>query len=264
MNEVELKMRVLLTNDDGIAAAGLAELASAFQGAGAEVVVAAPAEERSASSHSVSLRKPLLACRAGADRFSVSGTPVDAVNLALNHLLKDRRPDLVISGVNRGANLGCDIHYSGTVSAAREAAMLGFPALAVSLETFRPDPDFRPAAGFAVILADLLIRHGLPARTFLNVNVPDLPVGRIKGWKITVQGRRIYDNAVKVERDGNGGEHFFIGGYPQGGEAIPDSDIVAVTSGFVSVTPLRLDLTSEDALSWLRERYQLDGGPKPW
>lgn len=257
-------LRVLLTNDDGISAPGLAAAIRAFESAGVEVAVAAPAEEKSASSHSVSLRQPIRAWSVGPARWAVAGTPVDAVNLAVNYFLKSARPDLVISGINQGANLGCDIHYSGTVAAARESALLGIPAFAISLETFHDDPDFGPASRMAVFLAAFCHQRGLPPRTFLNVNVPDLPASEIKGWRVTVQGQRRYDNAIGVKREDGGEEYYFLGGYPRGGEPIPDSDIMAVKNGYVSISPLGLDLTRQELISWLREGIAREDGLKPW
>ena len=256
-------MHVLITNDDGIEAAGFLALEAELQRAGVEVTVVAPDRERSASSHSMSLGQTLKIHPRGPGRYAVTGTPVDNVNLALNYLLRERRPDLVVAGVNRGANLGCDVNYSGTVAAAREAAMLGVPGLAVSLETFRPDPDFGPASRFAVALLGFLQAEGLPERTYLNVNVPDLPAAEIKGVRLTVQGRRRYQNVVEVMADAEGASCYRIGGTVAGGEPIPDSDILAVAAGFISVTPLRLDYTHHLSREWLLERWPGDGY-KPW
>jgi 5'-nucleotidase len=245
------KLRVLLTNDDGIEAEGLKVLEAALKEAGAEVVVVAPDQERSGASHSVSLRRPLQIYERGPDRYAISGTPADAAHLAVNHILKDRRPDLLVSGINLGANLGCDIHYSGTAAAAREGALLGVPSFAISLDTRRTDADFRPAARFGVDVAKELARSSLPERTFLNINLPDLPEDKIKGVRATVQGIRHYDNIVNVQHDGNGDKHFTFGGAPLGGANIEESDIIAVKQGLISVTPLRLDLTQKDAMPWL-------------
>lgn len=253
-------MRVLLTNDDGIEAAGLLVLEAALKEAGAEVAVVAPDQERSGASHSVSLRRPLTILERGHDRYAISGTPADAAHLAINHILKDRRPDVLISGINLGANLGCDIHYSGTVAAAREGALLGVPSFAISLDTRREDADFGPAARQAVSMARALARHSLPSRTFLNVNLPDLPQEQIKEIRSTVQGIRHYDNVVNVLHAGNGERHFTFGGAPLGGENIEESDIVAVQRGHVSVTPLRLDLTQQGAMGWLADVLRDGGG----
>jgi 5'-nucleotidase len=207
-------MLILLTNDDGIAAPGLAALEAAFAAAGYEVAVAAPVTEKSGSSHAVSLRRPLQIDDLAPARWAVHGTPVDCVNVAVNHLLLPRRPALVVSGINKGANLGCDIHYSGTVGAAREGCLLGLPALAISLQTDADHPDFTPAANYAVSVARRLNGSPLPLRTFLNINLP--------------------------------------GSAPAGHLPIPESDLVAIESGFISVTPLRLDTTAEGVMEWVK------------
>jgi len=246
-------LRVMVTNDDGIDAAGIGKLEEFLAGAGAEVIVVAPEEEMSASSHSVSLGKPIRISERGRDRYAVSGTPVDTVNIAINRLLKNRRPEVLVSGINRGANLGCDIHYSGTVGAAREGALLGIPSIAVSLETERPDPDFTTSAKVALEMTRLVHKHGLPPRTILNINLPDIPESEIKGLKITSQGIRRYENVVKKHEDENGEDCYILGGGVLGGEKIKDSDIIAVSEGFVSITPLRLDLTSDHVIEWIKE-----------
>lgn len=251
---------MLITNDDGIDAAGLIVLEKALLEAGADVFVAAPDAERSGSSHSISLQRPLQIREKGKNRWAVTGTPVDTAHLAVNHIMKDNPPELIISGINRGANLGCDINYSGTVSAAREAAMLGIKSFAISLETFRDDPDFSPSARFAVRFARLLFANDPPERTFFNINLPDLPEDEIKGARVTVQGIRNYDNVVRVGRDEDGEKHYLLGGVPASGEAIPDSDITVVEQGYVSITPLRLDLTQTRVLDWLKSVIN-NGGP---
>ncbi len=249
-----MKLRVLLTNDDGIDAAGLAKLERAFVEADYEVIVAAPDQERSGASHSLSLRHMLRVYHCGDGRYALSGTPVDCVHIAVNHILRDRPPRLVVSGINRGANLGCDINYSGTVAGAREASMLGIPSLAVSLDTTRESPDFHAAAEYAVRIAGLLLKDELSSRTFLNVNIPDLPAEQIKGVRITTQGIRKYDNIIHVQEDPFGNPTYWLGGAIIGGEDIPGSDIVAVEQGYVSITPLRLDLTRKVEYERLREK----------
>jgi 5'-nucleotidase len=251
-------MLVLLTNDDGIDASGLAALTEAFAAAGHELAVAAPLTEKSGSSHAVTLHRPLQIDDLGPARWAVHGTPVDCVNVAVNHLLKPRRPDLVISGINRGANLGCDIHYSGTVGAAREACLLGLPSMAVSLQTNNEHPDFSTAAAYAVKLAPLVAANHLPPRTFINVNLPDLPPAKILGAKVTSQGIRIYNNLVQVDVKHGGNNHYTLGGPPTGHVPIPDSDIIAVEAGFVSITPLRLDTTDEGGMEWLKSKIMAD------
>ncbi len=257
-------MRILLTNDDGIDAPGIAALEAAFSETDAEVMVAAPDSERSGSSHSISFKSALTVEPRGDKRWAVSGTPVDTVHLAIKHLVKDGLPDLIVSGINKGANLACDVHYSGTAGAAREAALLDIPAFAISLETFSDAPDFGPAARFAVNLAKALSRHVMPPRSFLNVNLPDLPADGIKGVKVTTMGKRNYEGSIAETVGEDGKVYYVFTGAAVGGENIPESDIVAVGRGFISVTPMTLDQTHDCAMDWLRDRINFNGQGAPW
>lgn len=241
-------MRILLSNDDGVEADGLRALAEALSDLG-EVIVCAPDREQSASSHSISLHRPLrieelTPWGAGREivRFAVDGTPTDAVYLAVNHLLRDRPPDLVCSGINRGPNLAQDVHYSGTVAAAREGAILGFPAIAFSL-IGRGRLDYAHAAAFARALAPEVHKRGLPKGTLLNVNIPGVaPVG----VRATRLGKRSYAQAVVRKVDPRGRAYYWIGGDEQAHERVAGSDCDAVYDDrFISVTPLHLDLTQE-------------------
>lgn len=235
-------MRVLLSNDDGVHAPGLAALADAFPDD--EVWVVAPDREQSASSHAISLHRPLRIVQVGERRFSVDGTPTDAVYLALNHVLRGRPPDLVLSGVNHGPNLGNDVLYSGTVAAAMEGALLGVTAIAVSLAA-RPPHDFGPAAAFAAELARRVAAEPRPAPTLFNVNVP---AGPVKGYRFTRLGVRTYGNEVVEKLDPRGRSYFWIGGDASHGD-IPGSDCNTVLDdGLVAVTPLHLDLTHDGLL----------------
>jgi 5'-nucleotidase len=241
-------VRVLLSNDDGVHAGGLRALASAF--ASDEVWVVAPDREQSASSHAISLHRPLRMIEVAPRWYAVDGTPTDAVYMGLNLVLRDARPDVVISGVNHGANLGNDVHYSGTVAAAMEGALLGVPAIAVSLAA-PPPHDFAEAARFTVALARQLVASAPPAPLLLNVNVP---AGRIRGYRFTRLGRRTYGNDVVEKTDPRGRKYYWIGG--EGGarnEDIPGSDCNAVQlDGLVAVTPLHLDSTHDAVLQQLR------------
>ena len=248
-------MRILVSNDDGVESRGLRALAEALLPLG-EVTVCAPDREQSASSHSISLHRPLRiqvrppwGPRGEIQRFAVDGTPTDAVYVAVNHLLKDARPDLVASGINRGANLAHDIHYSGTVAAAMEGCELGIPAFAISL--IGPGPrDYSHAAAFARTLAGRLQATGLPAGTLLNVNVPP---GEPRGVKITRLGQRRYAATVVEKVDPRGRAYYWIGGDEQAHQAVPGSDCDAVfDQRFISVTPLHLDLTQHALVEELR------------
>jgi 5'-nucleotidase len=237
---------VLITNDDGVHAPGIRALAEALASVG-RVQVVAPDREASACSHSLSLRHPLRVKEIEPGVHAVDGTPADCVNLALVQLLPER-PALVVSGINRGANLGDDIFYSGTVGGAREAVFFGLPSIAVSLAERTPT-DYRPAAGFAARLARLVLERGLPERTLLNVNVPPGAVGRAA---VTVQGRREHAGAVQQRIDSRSRAYYWIEEEREGWVRDEMSDIHAVRAGLVSVTPLQTDMTHQGALDRFR------------
>jgi 5'-nucleotidase len=241
-------VRVLLSNDDGIHAPGLTALAAAF--ADDEVWIVAPDREQSASSHAISLHRPLRLFEVGPRRFAVDGTPTDAVYMGMNFVLRDARPDVVLSGVNHGPNLGNDVLYSGTVAAAMEGALLGVHAIAVSLAS-SPPHAFEEAARFAAALARRIVATPPPAPLLVNVNVPPGPV---RGYRFTRLGRRTYGNEVVEKTDPRGRKYYWIGG--EGGptnEDIPGSDCNCVLmDGLVAVTPLHLDSSHDAVLSQLR------------
>jgi 5'-nucleotidase len=241
------RVRVLISNDDGVHAAGLAALAAAFEGD--EVWVVAPDREQSAQSHAISLHRPLRITEVGARRYAVDGTPTDAVYMGLNQILAGARPDVVVSGVNHGPNLGNDVLYSGTVAAAMEGALLGCHAVAVSLAC-PPPHDFQHAARFAVALARRVVRSRPPAPMLLNVNVP---AGPVQGYRFARLGRRNYGNAVVESVDPRGRKYYWIGGDAAPHEDLPGSDCNCVLDeGLVSVTPIHLDVTHDALLSELR------------
>jgi 5'-nucleotidase len=241
-------VRVLLSNDDGVHAAGLRALAAAF--AGDEVWVVAPDREQSASSHSISLHRPLRVTEVQPRWYAVDGTPTDAVYMGLALVLRDARPDLVVSGINHGPNLGNDVLYSGTVAAAMEGALLGVHSIAVSLAS-PPPHAFEDAARFAAALAREIAAHPPPAPLLLNVNVPPGPV---KGYRFTRLGRRTYGGTVVEKTDPRGRKYYWIGGDgPVKNEDIPGSDCNAVVlDGLAAVTPLHLDSTHDPVLEGLR------------
>lgn len=249
-------MLILLTNDDGIHSAGLQALAAHLQSFG-RVVVVAPDRERSAIGHALTLHAPLRAEEIRKDHWAVSGTPTDAVSLAIGGLLKEK-PDLVISGINKGGNMGDDLTYSGTVAAAMEATLMGVPAIAISLsaQSFKYD-DFASAAKVAKQLATTVLEHGLPSDTFLNVNVPHQ---KPLGIQLTRQGKRIYEDAVVENRDPRGRSYFWLGAGELGFQNLKGTDFHAVQHGYVSVTPLHLDLTNYAAMDRLRQ-WQLETIP---
>jgi 5'-nucleotidase len=236
----ESRPLILVTNDDGVNAPGIAAARESLLEVG-DVIVAAPDRERSASSHSISLDRPLRVDEIEPGVFAIDGTPVDCVYLALLHLVP-RRPSVVVSGINNGYNLGSDVFYSGTVAGAVEAALRGVPAIAVSLERRRPQ-DFSHAAAFLSALAAEVVRRGeaaLPDRSLLSVNVPG---GPIAGYQVTFLGRRVYRDQVEVREDLRGRSYYWIGGPEEQATDLPGSDCSAVREGKVSLTPLGLDLT---------------------
>ncbi len=248
---------LLLSNDDGYHSEGIQVLADALEAVG-EVWIVAPDRENSAASHSLTLTRPLRMVRLAERRYVVDGTPTDSVTLGICQVLKDRTPDLVVSGINFGANMGDDVHYSGTVSAAFEAAILGVPALAVS-QALGESFSFVPAAHLAAVLARRVLEHGLPRGTLLNVNVPPTPS---RGVRFTRLGQRRYTEGVVEDVDPRGNTCFWIGGGDPVWEPIPGTDFAAVGQGFTSITPLQLDMTDLVQLDGLRregESWNLEG-----
>ena len=243
-------MKVLLTNDDGVHAPGLAALMKRIAEV-AEVVVVAPDREQSAVGHALTLHHPLRAARVSENVYSVDGTPTDCVNLGIHSLLSFR-PDLVISGVNRGGTVGDDVTYSGTVAAALEATLMGIPAIAVSLVTRGEGEHYEVAAGCAARLAQTLFEKGLPPDTFLNVNVPDLSAEFLKVPLITCQGKRSYEGTIVDKVDPRGRSYYWIGTADLSFQDIPGSDYHAVSRGHVSITPMHIDLTNYASIETLK------------
>lgn len=237
--------KILVTNDDGVRSEGIEALAEALAPLG-EVTVVAPHAESSAIGHALTLARPLRLEQIGPRIFIVDGTPTDCVNVAVAHLF-DERPDLVVSGINKGWNVGDDVTYSGTVGGALEGVLLGIPALAVSLQR-TPVFDFSHAAAAAATLAREVLTRGLPPRTLLNLN---LPTGTPRGWRLTVQGERNHITEVFRGDDPRGRPYYWI---DEGlSEWVPhgQSDYEAVREGYISVTPLQPNLTAHDALRFV-------------
>ncbi len=235
-------MRILVTNDDGYLATGIRTLAEAA-GALGEVHVVAPDREQSATSHSLTLHHPLRARTAGPRVQVIDGTPTDCVMLGLGELLADK-PDFVLSGINHGANLGDDVLYSGTVAAAMESTLLGIPAIAFSYAG--RDSDEIPAWGetLQVLLRQLVAREPYPPETLLNVNLPPIAPAEVKGVRVTTLGRRAYVGSLTRAKDPNGREYFWIGGGESKWWGSEETDFRAIQDGYISVTPLHLDLTN--------------------
>lgn len=237
-----MKKKILVTNDDGIHSEGIITLAASLKPLG-EIWMVAPDRERNAVGRSLTLHRPLRIQNIALRRFAVNGTPTDCVMLGINWIMKVR-PHLVVSGINKGLNLGEDISYSGTVSAAMEATLLGIPAFAISLDT-NGGVSFKPTAQFAVRLARYVLKHGMPANTLLNVNVPNTRGGKIDCYRITRQGRRIQSGMVAEKVDPRGDKYYWIGGGTwKKYEDIENCDFKAVDDNCISITPLHLDHTN--------------------
>jgi len=245
---------ILVTNDDGVHSPGLMALARGMREISRAIVVA-PDRERSAVSHALTMHRPLRVEKMREDVYAVNGTPTDCVALGIGKLLP-RKPDLIISGINKGANLGDDITYSGTVSAAIEGTIFGISSLAVSLMLDgTPTAHYETARQYALEAAGFVLEKSLPYDTLLNINIPNVPVGDIKGVKFTRQSKRIYNGAVHEIKSPSGEIYYWIGGGKPFWEHGPDTDINAVMEGYVSVTPIHLDFTNMPAIAWLKERW---------
>jgi 5'-nucleotidase len=246
-------MRILLTNDDGIDARGLALLERVAAGLSDEIWVVAPSEEQSGTGHSLTLTQPIRLRRHADRRFSVSGTPTDAVMMALAHIMKDSPPDLILSGINRGANLAEDVTYSGTVSAAMEGALAGVPSIALSQAYARQGLGAGVPCAAAEAWAERVLRpltaQPMAPGTLVNVNFPAIDPGEIKGVRVCRQGLRDYGRLRIIERtDPRGFPYFWFGLAPVVETPGHSTDLEVIADGFVSVTPLHLDLTHEPSL----------------
>ncbi len=242
-------MNILVTNDDGILAPGLALLADVCRGV-ATVTVVAPDREQSATSHALTLHRPVRPMRRPDGAFQVDGTPTDCVMLALEALMPER-PDYVFSGVNHGPNMGEDVLYSGTVAAAMEAVALGVPGIGISFAGNQPET----LATYRALLVDLVRRitaAGLPSDTLLNINLPRVPADEVKGVRATKLGSRFFSGSLARMKDPWGKEIFWIGGGTITWTGDADSDHAAVGDGYVSVTPLHMDLTNYSLLETVR------------
>jgi 5'-nucleotidase len=244
-------VHILITNDDGIHAKGLRTLAEHCIKAGFEVTIIAPASEKSASSHSLTLRRAIKVDYLAPGEYSVDGTPVDCMVIAANYIIK-RPVDLVISGINAGQNMGEDIHYSGTVAAAKEAAFFHYKSIAISINTYR-DQLFESAAQWMVKLIQNGIVDTIQQNELLNINVPNLPLQDIKGVRLTRTGHRKYYNFIKVLAETEQGFEYQIGGDSPVWENLKGTDAEAVEEGYVSITPLGFDMTKGEAFPLLHE-----------
>jgi 5'-nucleotidase len=238
--------RILVTNDDGVHSEGIHVLAQALAPLG-EVIIVAPTKEASAIGHALTLWHPLRLDRVREGVFAVDGTPTDCVNVAIAHVLGGK-PDLIVSGINKGWNLGDDVTYSGTVAGALEGALLGIPSIAASTQNRNKEFDFPPAAKAAATMAEAVLERGIPKFTMLNINAP---YGANKGFKATVQARRNHITVVSERVDPRGRAYYWIEEGQDEWQPHDRSDYQAVRDGYVSVTPLHPDMTAHDALEFV-------------
>jgi 5'-nucleotidase len=247
------RRHILITNDDGIDSDALPPLAEALAELG-DVNIIVPERNWSGASHSITLFRPLRVratkLRNGQPAFMTDGSPTDCVRLAVLGFLK-HRPDIVVSGINRGANMGDDITYSGTVAAAMEGLLSNIPSIAISIGAFGGDIDYRPSASFATLLARNILERGLAPDTLLNVNVPPLPRDRIAGVEVTRLGKRTYRDQLVERLDQYGNPYYWVGGPAVSEEAEDGTDVAAMRAGKISVTPIALDLTNHALLEEL-------------
>ncbi|MBF0247742.1 MAG: 5'/3'-nucleotidase SurE [Alphaproteobacteria bacterium] len=248
------RARVLISNDDGVDAPGIKALERAMKRVAGEVWVVAPETEQSAASHSLTLRQPLRIHKRGARRFAVTGTPTDAVLLGVQHVMKDARPDIVLSGVNRGGNLGEDVTYSGTVAAAMEGTLLGIPSVAFSLVT--PDgakSHWSTAEHWVEQVMKRLAGVAFQPGVLINVNIPDVPPAAVTGIEVTRQGRRKIGCEIQEGRDPKGKPYYWIGAQRDEDRSRPGTDLEAVGRGAVSLTPLSMELGHRGMMKTLKE-----------
>ena len=251
--------RILITNDDGYHAPGLQVLLHIARALSENIWVVAPESEQSGAGHSLTLRRPLQAREHQPNWFSVNGTPTDCVLLAVNELMKGKRPDIVLSGVNRHGNLADDLTYSGTVSAAMEATILGVPAVAFSQELIAGEAaDWSPAETYGPNLLRRILHEGFPSNTLINLNFPAVPADRVNGIHLTFQGRRKCGDDIMAVTDPRGAQHYWIGPTQSMKPYAEDTDLAAIDGGYISVTPIKMDMTDYDTLKALHGAFELD------
>ncbi len=242
-------MLILLTTDDGIHAEGIIAVEKELRKI-AKVVVVAPDREQSASSHSLTLERPLRLYERGKDRYTCDGTPTDCVMMGVYGVMKRKYPDLIVSGINHGANMGEDVTYSGTVAAAIEGSNMGIPSIALSNTDHENFESFKAAARFTARLAKKMKEFELPREVFLSVNFPKLKNGRYVKYRITRLGRRTYKDILIEKKDPRGKHYYWIAGEAEW-ERVEGSDFQAVTEGYVSISPLRMNFTDHEAIGLL-------------
>jgi 5'-nucleotidase len=244
---------ILLTNDDGIHSEGLMLLMEKLHGQH-EVFVVAPERERTCVGHAITLHKPLRMKDMGGGVYATNGTPADCVLLGVKAVLK-KKPDLIISGINKGPNMGQDVNYSGTVAAAKEGAFLGIPSMAVSINA-RSHYHFVDAIMVVEIIIQVVKENSFLDATFLNINVPNVSSSKMKGFMVTRLGKRIYNDKVIERTDPRGGKYYWIGGNGEFYESLEGTDFYAIEKGFVSVTPLGLDVTNIKSINGYKKYFR--------
>jgi 5'-nucleotidase len=251
------KARILISNDDGIDAPGIKVLERIAKTLSKDVWVVAPASEQSAVAHSLTVRRPLRIQQVGRRRYTVDGTPTDSVLLALRHILKDKRPHLLLSGINSGGNVGEDVTYSGTVAAAMEGTLLGIPSIALS-QKYTGDMPLRwsTAEHWAGDVIRRVAAVGWPQDVLINVNFPDVPHAQVTGIEVVRQGKRQYLDPLSEREDPHGHSYFWIGGTRVEDPGLPGTDLSAISRGAVAVTPLCVDFTSAAAMDRLVTAFQ--------
>jgi 5'-nucleotidase len=249
-------LRILISNDDGINAPGIKVLERIARTISRDVWVVAPETEQSAAGHSLTIRRPLRVRKVSTRRYAVDGTPTDAVLLGVNHILKARKPHLVLSGINRGANLGEDVTYSGTVAAAMEGTILGVPAIALSQTLTPPHPvKWSTAEHWAPQVIRALLARGWSRNVLVNVNFPDVVSASVTGIEVTRQGKRKIGDEILEREDPRGEPYVWIGAQRAEDRSTPGTDIEAVVRGAISVTPLCFDLTHRDDMKALEAAF---------
>jgi len=251
------RARILISNDDGVDAPGIKVLEDVARSLSDDVWVVAPESEQSAVAHSLTIRRPLRLRRVAERRYTVDGTPTDSVLLGVRQLLQDQRPDLVLSGINRGSNLGDDVTYSGTVAAAMEGTLLGIPSIALSQHIAGDGPiKWETARHWAPDIIRRAVAAGWPVNVLLNVNFPDLPADRVTGVAVAGQGKRKIGDELVERIDPRGQPYYWIGGQRLEDPGIEGSDLEAVHRGKVSVTPLGVDFTHQATLAKMASLFQ--------
>ena len=248
--------RILISNDDGIASPGIKVLEAIAHDLCPDVWVVAPEQEQSGASHSLTTRRPLRMREVAQRRYAVDGTPTDCVLLAVKRLLRDRPPDLVLSGINAGSNVGEDLTYSGTVAAAMEATLLGIPAMALSQDYYGRDIPWQTGEALAPEVIRRLLRLPWPDSTLFNVNFPGVPPAQAAGFAVTSQGQRAIADNLTEGVDPRGRPYYWIGPVREAGEAEPGTDVAALAADRVSITPIYLNLTNVPVLAALRRVFE--------